>query len=78
MVPTDIKLVNRFYSRHTYDKVHHKSIGVYESDNCNQCNVIESAEHLIFKWTTFTALSKFLFLNNFMPVSDLMKECKIV
>lgn len=72
MEPKNIILMNRLFPGHTYDKLYLKIIGVYD-EQCSMCKVVESAEHLIFKWKKFENLRKnFSFFNNFFSISDIL------
>ena len=68
---SDIKLMNRLLSGHTYDKCFLYRIKIVNTDICDICNVREDSNHLIFHCKKYDIFrSKYKFFLDFSNLKD--------
>ncbi|XP_065356182.1 uncharacterized protein LOC135950574 [Calliphora vicina] len=75
---SQIKIINRLLTGHTFNKPYLKMIGSIASDLCEICNVIDDDNHAIFHCTKFNYQRQgFAFFSNYNSLMDLLKTKKL-
>lgn len=73
--PKDIKIINRLISNHSFDKRWMYRFGKVEDEKCEECNEVETAEHLAFRCRLFNpSRCRFPLLSSLKSTDELWKS----